>query len=109
MQGNELVIDFGDFSDEPKKVAYKVEITEVKDLNGDGAVDLSDVRYLLQNDKNVISILKTGDFRDPECIELLEGSGYRGDQSAVLAVQGVYGEKTIEDSISGKGVLVYKS
>jgi hypothetical protein len=72
VQGNELVIDFGDFSDEPKKVAYKVVITEVKDLNGDGAVDLSDVRILLQNDKNVISILKTGDFRDPECIELLK-------------------------------------
>lgn len=72
VQGNELMIDFGDFSDEPKKVAYKVVITEVKDLNGDGAVDLSDVRYLLQNDKNVISILKTGDFRDPECIELLK-------------------------------------
>lgn len=72
VQGNELVIDFGDFSDAPKKVAYKVVITEVKDMNGDGAVDLSDVRYLLQNDKNVISILKTGDFRDPECIELLK-------------------------------------
>lgn len=71
VQGNELMIDFGDFSDEPKKVAFKVVITEVKDLNGDGAVDLSDVRYLLQNDKNVIGILKTGDFRDPECIELL--------------------------------------
>ncbi len=72
VQGNELMIDFGDLSDEPKKVAFKVVITEVKDLNGDGAVDLSDVRYLLQNDKNVISILKTGDFRDPECIELLK-------------------------------------
>lgn len=72
VQGNELVIDFGDFSDTPKKVAYKVVITEVKDLNGDGAVNLSDVRYLLQNDKNVISLLKTGDFRDPECLELLK-------------------------------------
>lgn len=72
VQGNELMIDFGDFSDEPKKVAFKVVITEVKDLNGDGALDLADVRYLLQNDKNVISILKTGDFRDPECIELLK-------------------------------------
>ncbi|MBO7234815.1 MAG: adenine-specific methyltransferase EcoRI family protein [Paludibacteraceae bacterium] len=72
VQGNELMIDFGDFSEEPKKIAYKVEITEVKDLNGDGAVDLSDVRYLLQNDRNAISILKTGDFRDPECIELLK-------------------------------------
>ena len=43
-----------------------------KDLNGDGAVDLSDVQYLLQNDKNVICTLKTGDFRDNECIELLK-------------------------------------
>ena len=72
VQGNELIIDFGDFTEEPKKIAFKVEITEVRDLNGDGAVDLSDVQYLLQNDKNVISTLKTGDFRDPECIELLQ-------------------------------------
>ncbi len=72
VQGNELMLDFGDFTEEPKKIAFKVEITEVKDMNGDGAVDLSDVQYLLQNDRNVLSILKTGDFRDPECIELLK-------------------------------------
>jgi hypothetical protein len=71
VQGNELALQFEGF-DEPKKPAYKVEITEVRDMNGDGAVDLSDVRYLLQNDKNVLSILRTGDFRDPECIELLK-------------------------------------
>lgn len=71
--GNELAFHFDGFDDdEPKKIAYKVEITEVKDENGDGAVDLSDVRYLLQNDKNVLSILKTGDFRSQECIELLK-------------------------------------
>jgi len=72
VQGNELLLHFEGFDSEPTKIAYKVEITEVRDLNGDGAVDLSDVRYLLQNDKNVLSILKTGDFRDPECIELLK-------------------------------------
>ena len=72
VQGNELMIDWGDFTEEPKKIAYKVEITEVRDLNGDGAVDLSDVQYLLKNDKNVLSILKTGDFRSAECIELLK-------------------------------------
>lgn len=72
VQGDELMIDWGDFTEEPKKIAYKVEITEVRDLNGDGAVDLSDVQYLLKNDKNVLSILKTGDFRDPECISLLK-------------------------------------
>lgn len=74
VQGNELMIDFGDFSEEPKKIAYKVEITEVKDMNGDGAVDLSDVQYLLKNNKNILTTLKTGDFRDPECIELLKQS-----------------------------------
>lgn len=72
VQGNELLLHFEGFDNEPKKQAYKVEITEVKDLNGDGAVDLSDVRYLLQNDKNVLSLLETGDFRSRECIELLK-------------------------------------
>ena len=73
VQGNELLLDFGDFTDEPKKIAYKVEITEVNDLNGDGAVDLADVQYLLRNDKNAISLLKQhGDFRSAECIELLK-------------------------------------
>ena len=71
--GNELAIHFDGFDDdEPKKIAYKVEITEVKDENGDGAVDLSDVQYLLKSDRNVLSILKTGDFRSQECIELLK-------------------------------------
>lgn len=57
----------------PKKIAYKVEITEVKDYNGDGAVNLADVQYLIQNDKNVLSLLKgNGDFRSQECIELLK-------------------------------------
>ncbi len=73
VQGNELMIDFGDFEAEPKKIAYKVEITEVRDHNNDGRVDLADVRYLIQNDKNVLSILKeNGDFRSRECIELLK-------------------------------------
>lgn len=72
VQGNELLLHFEGFDSEPTKIAYKVEITEVRDLNGDGAVDLSDVRYLLQNDRNVLSTLKTGDFRDKECIELLQ-------------------------------------
>ena len=72
MQGNELVFRFDDVDSEPQKVAYKMEVTEVKDMNGDGAVDLSDVRYLLMNDKNVMSILQTGDFRSPECVALLK-------------------------------------
>ena len=72
VHGDELLLRFDDVESEPKKIAYKVEITEVKDLNGDGAVDLSDVRILLQNDRNVLSILQTGDFRSAECVELLK-------------------------------------
>lgn len=50
-----------------------MEITEVTDVNGDGAVDLADVEYLIQNDKNVLSCLRgNGDFRSRECIELLK-------------------------------------
>lgn len=53
--------------------AYKIEITEVIDYNKDGAVDLSDVKYLLQNDKNTLAKLKgDGDFRSEECIDLLK-------------------------------------
>ena len=72
IQGDELSLPFDFEDEEPKKIAHKVVITEVKDLNGDGAVDLSDVRILLQNDKNVLSTLETGDFRSKECIELLK-------------------------------------
>ncbi|MDY6248734.1 MAG: adenine-specific methyltransferase EcoRI family protein [Prevotella sp.] len=73
VQGSELMLDFGDFQDEPKKIAYKVEITEVTDVNGDGRIDLADVRHLIQNDKNVLSTLReNGDFRSKECIELLK-------------------------------------
>lgn len=72
VQGTELITFFKEFNEEPKKDAYKVEITEVKDMNGDGAVDLSDVKILLQNDKNVMSLLETGDFRSKECVDLLK-------------------------------------
>ena len=71
--GDELPLMFEIEQSEPKKIAYKVEITEVQDYNGDGAVNLSDVQYLIQNDKNVLSLLKgNGDFRSQECIELLK-------------------------------------
>ena len=73
VSGNELLLDFGDTVDDPKKIAYKVEITEVGDENGDGAINLADIQYLMQNDKNVISVLQgNGDFRSPECVALLQ-------------------------------------
>ena len=60
-------------TEDNKKKSYKIEITEVVDANKDGAIDLSDVEYLLKNDNNVLSELKgNGDFRSGECIELLK-------------------------------------
>lgn len=54
---------------------YKIEITEVKDYNKDGATDLVDVKYLLENKKNTLTILKeNGDFRSDECVKLLKES-----------------------------------
>lgn len=55
------------------KRPYKVEITEVRDENMNGATDLTDVEILLKNRKNVLTLLQgDGDFRSPECIGLLE-------------------------------------
>ena len=52
---------------------YKIEITEVRDLNGDGAVDLVDVQFLIRTGKNVLTLLQgNGDFRSDECIALLK-------------------------------------
>ena len=54
---------------------YKIEITEVKDENKDGAIDLFDIEHLLKNEKNALTLLKgNGDFRSKECIELLRES-----------------------------------
>lgn len=58
---------------EPTKAAYKVEITEVTDLNEDGAIDLLDVEQLLRSDANVVTPLSgDGDFRSDEVVALLD-------------------------------------
>lgn len=55
------------------KHPHKIEITEVPDANGDGAIDLTDVEYLLKNGNNVLTLLEgDGDFRSAECIEILK-------------------------------------
>ena len=51
--------------------AFKLELTEVCDWNGDGRIDLLDVEYYLRN-KEVPTLEGNGDFRSPECIELLK-------------------------------------
>lgn len=56
-----------------EKTAFKIEITEVPDLNNDGAVDLSDVEQLLKSKNNLLTKLHgNGDFRSEECIGLLK-------------------------------------
>lgn len=59
---------------EPKRKAYKVEISEVPDLDGNGSTDLTDVQLLLKSSAhNVKAELKgNGSFDSPECIELLK-------------------------------------
>ena len=55
------------------KQPFKIEINAVPDTNDDGAIDLSDVRYLLKNDKNAAAPLSgNGDFRGEESVELLK-------------------------------------
>ena len=55
------------------KEAYKIEISEVPDLNGDGATDLSDVENLIKSKNNIlVKLCGDGDFRSEECIELLK-------------------------------------
>ena len=57
----------------PTKKAYKVEISEVPDLDGNGSTDLTDVQLLLKSNNNVKAELKgNGSFDSPECIELLK-------------------------------------
>jgi len=59
----------------PPREPYRVEITEVPDLNHDGAIDLSDVEYLLRHDANAMTPLTgDGDFRSKECVALLDES-----------------------------------
>ena len=55
-----------------ERVAYKVEITKVEDMNGDGAIDLADVEAMLQIPGMVQRLEGNGDFRSKECIELLK-------------------------------------
>lgn len=54
------------------KDPFKIEIREVPDTDGDGSINLDDVKYLLQHDKNSAKPLQgNGDFRSEECIKFL--------------------------------------
>ena len=67
----------------PKAIA--VEIEEVKDVNGDGATGIEDVKlFLKQNPHTRTRLAGGGDFRSAECIALLKAGGHRGHQPALL-------------------------
>ena len=56
------------------KNPHKIEISEVP-VKPEGGFSLTDVAYLLRNTKNVLTRLKgDGDFRPPECVELMKQS-----------------------------------
>lgn len=56
-----------------EKKAYKTVISEVKDFNKDGVIDLEDIETLIKSTPNVFTVLQgNGDFRSEECIELLK-------------------------------------
>ena len=53
--------------------AYMAVVTQVRDTNGDGGVDMCDVADLFRSKENVLKKLKgDGDFRSPECLKLLD-------------------------------------
>jgi hypothetical protein len=55
------------------KHAYKIEITEVTDVDGSGSTNLADVEYLLKHDGNALKLLRgDGDFRSDDSVELLK-------------------------------------
>lgn len=57
----------------PKETPYKAVITSVYDVNGDGYLDMEDIRELFKTGENELTELKgDGDFRSEECLELLD-------------------------------------
>jgi hypothetical protein len=70
-------LTFGEYDEgngkrqKPKAIA--VEIEEVKDVNGDGATGIEDVKlFLKQTPHNRTRLAGGGDFRSAECVELLK-------------------------------------
>jgi len=57
--------------------SYAIEINEIPDHDGNGAIDLADVEYLLKHTANTSrklsgdSLYGAADFRSRECVELL--------------------------------------
>ncbi len=75
-ENGQMQILFGE--DIPEKImenkrAYKAVVTKVYDKTGDGGIDMIDVAELFKSGENELTELEgDGDFRSPECIELLK-------------------------------------
>lgn len=55
----------------PKAMAFEIE--QVTDINGDGSYDIEDVKlFFEQNPHKRKQLTQGGDFRTPECVELLK-------------------------------------
>lgn len=68
-------LSFDDIGVENGRRAHKITVTEVSDYDGDQAVGLSDVEWLLKNEANTaVNLEEGGDFRSSECVALLEES-----------------------------------
>ena len=70
-------LTFGEYNEgngkRQKPKAITVEIEEVKDVNGDGATGIEDVKFFLkQNPHTRTRLAGGGDFRSAECVELLK-------------------------------------
>ena len=65
---------FGETESE-RRTPYKAIVTEVHDVTGDGAVTMDDIAELFRQGANELTRLHgDGDFRSPECLELLDQS-----------------------------------
>lgn len=54
---------------------YKAVVTTIHDTNGDGGIDMTDVRTLFENGENELTPLQgDGDFRSDECLGLMDES-----------------------------------
>jgi len=70
-------LTFGEYGEGPgksqKPKAIAIEIEEVTDLNGDGAIGIEDVKlFLEQNPHTRTCLTGGGDFRSVDCVELLK-------------------------------------
>ena len=89
-----------------RRQPYKIVITEVKDENGDGRIDLADVEWLIKNEKNVLTKLKgDGDFRSAECVALLDEADIPCDWQGAIGVPITFMSQYSPDQFEMVGLL----